>query len=232
MLAALALLPAAGCLDTTGDGSIILNFDFTNPSQPIGDGWTSGVADVPADRVADAQVTSGFGNLPAPWNAYTGIHQGGTSVNGSAFIFHKKWISTTFPAGSRYSVRLGLTFMSNLASGCTSGPGSLVFLKAGLSGVEPVATADGSGVLRLSLDKGSASSAGQYAHFGNITNGEPGCPTEQGWGYREFGEQSQAETLTIDQDGGFWIFIGTQSTFEGSHDIYLLGILVTLTPET
>jgi hypothetical protein len=224
-------LLSLGCLDTTGSNAITLNFDFTNPAQPIGDGWTSGVADVPADRVADVQVAGGFGNLPAPWAAYTGIEQGGTSINGSLFVFHKKWISSPWPPGRTFSIRLDMTFMSNVPNGCTGGPGSSVFLKAGVTGQEPLAAPDAQGVLRFNLDKGNANSGGHFVLFGNITNGTTGCPAESSWNYREAATTSQAETLTIDENGGFWIFIGTQSTFNGSHDIYLLGIRVILTPK-
>lgn len=220
----------AGCLDTTGSNAITLNFDFTNPAQPIGDGWAAGVADVPADRVADVNVKGAFGTLPAPWAAFTGIEQGGTSINGNLFVFHKKWISSPWPPGRTFSVRLDMTFLSNLANGCTGGPGSSVFLKAGISGDEPLATADAQGVLRFSLDKGTASSGGRFVQFGNITNGIPGCPAEASWTFRQAEATSQPETLTIDANGGFWIFIGTQSTFSGSHRIYLLGIRLSLTP--
>ncbi len=109
-------------------------------------------------------------------------------------------------------------------------PGNLVYLKAGVSGDEPIAAPDNGGVLRLNLDKGNASSGGRFVHFGDITNGVTGCPSEMSWTYREFGQQNQSETLTIDPDGGFWIFIGTQSVFNGPHDVYLLGIQLVLTP--
>jgi len=230
--AILGALLTSGCLSTTGSSSVTLNFDFTNPSQPIGDGWNAEVADVPGDRVADVHLVSGFHALPAPWAAYTGIEQGGTSVDGSLFVYHKKWISTTWSSGTKFTVRLSMTTMSNLASGCTTGPGTAVYLKAGISGDEPVATADNSGMLRLNLDKGTATSGGRFVHFGDITNGVAGCPSEMSWTYREFGEQNQPEALTIDADGGFWIFIGTQSTYDGSHDLYLLGITLVLTPTT
>jgi hypothetical protein len=123
-----------------------------------------------------------------------------------------------------------MTFMSNLAAGCAGGAGTGVFLKAGLSGVEPTVAADPQGVLRLNLDKGTGNAGGRFIKFGDITNGVPGCPAEASWTYRETQTLSQTETLTIDQNGGFWIFIGTESTFAGSHDIYLLGIRLHLTP--
>ncbi len=229
-IAVIGALFSSACLTTTGSNSITLNFDFTNPSQPLGDGWTIQVADVPADRIDDVHLISGYHALPAPWDAYTGIEQGGTSINGNAFVFHKKWIPTTWSPGTQFSVRLSMTSMSNLATGCTTGPGTQVYLKAGVSGDEPIAAADAAGMLRLNLDKGNATTGGHFVHFGDITNGVAGCPSEMSWTYREFGEENQPQTLTIDADGGFWIFIGTQTTYDGSHDIYLLGIVAILTP--
>ena len=223
-----ATLFSFGCLDTTGSNAITLPFDFTNPSQPVGGGWTGVIADVPADRVADAQLIDAFKSLPAPFGAYTGIEQGATSINGGVFVFHKKWISSPWTPGRMFSVRMDMTFMSNIAAGCTGG--TAVFLKAGVSGDEPTVAADPQGVLRLNLDKGSGNSGGRFIKFGDITNGVTGCPAEATWNYRDTQTLSQAETLTIDPNGGFWIFIGTQSTFAGSHDIYLLGVRLILTP--
>lgn len=225
-----ASLLSLGCLDTTGSNAVTLPFDFTNPSQAIGEGWTGVIADVPADRVSDAQLVSVFKSLPAPYSVYNGIEHGATSVNGGAFVFHKKWIASPWVPGRTFSVRLDMSFLSNIAAGCTGGGGTAVFLKAGLSGVEPVVAADAQGVLRLNLDKGTGSSPGRFVKFGDITNGAAGCPAEASWTPRETQVLSQTETLTIDQNGGFWIFIGTQSTFAGSHDIYLLGIRLNLTP--
>jgi len=223
-----ASLFSLGCLDTTGSNAISLPFDFTNPSQPVGDGWTGVIADVPADRVADAQLITAFKSLPAPYAAYTGIEQGATSVDGGVFVFHKKWIASPWTPGRTFSVRLDMTFMSNIAAGCAGGTG--VFLKAGVSSEEPVVAPDPQGILRLNLDKGTGSSGGRFIKFGDITNGATGCPTEATWNYRDTQTLGQAETLTIDPNGGFWVFIGTQSTVAGSHDIYLLGIRLLLTP--
>lgn len=219
-----------GCLDVSGSNLINLPFDFTNPSQPVGTGWTGVIADVPADRVADAQLVNAFKSLPAPYDAYTGIEQGATSVNGGVFVFHKKWIASPWIPGRSFTVRLDMTFMSNVAAGCTATGGTAIFLKAGVSGTEPIVAADPQGILRLNLDKGTGNAAGRFVKFGDITNGVAGCPTEASWTYRQTQTLSQTETLTIDPNGGFWIFFGTQSLFAGRHDIYLLGISVYLLP--
>ncbi len=232
-LRALSLLGAVfsvGCLDTTGSNSVTLNFDFTNPTQAIGEGWTVGVADVPESRMAEVAVADQYGNLPPPWAQYTGIAQGGTSIDGKLFLFHKKWISSPWPPGRRFSVRVEMSIMSNQATGCTGGPGPAVFLKAGASGEEPTSIADAQGILRFNLDKGTVGSGGRFALFGNITNGTPGCPADSLWNYIEFNGVNQAEELTIDPDGGFWIFMATESTFSGSHRIYLLGVRIVLRP--
>lgn len=225
-----ASLLSLGCLDTTGSNEINLPFDFTNPSEPVGDGWTAVIADVPADRVADAHLVSAFRSLPAPYDSYTGIEEGATSVNGDVFVFHKKWIASPWIPGRSFTVRVDMTFMSNVAAGCTTAGGTAVFLKAGVSGTEPIVAADAQGVLRLNIDKGTGNAAGRFVKFGDITNGIAGCPTEATWTYRETQTLSQTETLTIDPNGGFWIFFGTQSLFAGSHDIYVLGIRLLITP--
>ncbi len=226
LLAALSL----GCFDSTGSNSITLNFDFTNPALPVGEGWMSGIADVSAAQVGEVELAAAFGSLPSPWDAYTGIRQGGNSVDGKVFLFHKKWISSPWTPGSTFSVRIDGTVMSYYATGCTTGPGRVVLLKAGASGPEPAAAADGQGILRFSLDKGTGTSGGGFALLGNVTNGVQGCPPESPLAFRRVSTVSQSEPLVIDANGGFWIFIGTESTYTGRHDVYLLGIRLTLTP--
>ena len=222
-------LLASGCLDVSSSQVIALPFDFTQPSQGIGDGWIAAVADVPADRVNDVQVAGEYSTLPAPYASFSGIHQGGTSISGSLFLFHKKWIQAPWSPGTMFKVSIDMVLVSDQQTGCTTGPGPAVVVKAGVSGDEPVAAADAQGVLRLNLDKGTGTSGGGFAQLGDIRNGLDGCPAQGSWQARSTARGIQSQILTIDPLGGFWIFFGTQSSYNGRHDVYFTQIILSLT---
>ena len=224
-----AVLVTSGCLDVSGSQVISLPFDFSVASAGLGDGWVVGVADVPAARVADVQVSGEYGTLPAPYASYSGIRQSGTSISGSLFIFHKKWIQSPWSPGTMFHVTLDMVLVSDQQLACTTGPGPAVVVKAGASGDEPVATTDAQGVLRLNLDKGAGTSGGVFAQLGDIRNGLEGCPAQGTWQARSTDHGIQSQTLTVDPTGGFWIFFGTQSAYSGRHDVYFTQVRLSLT---
>ncbi|HLB53932.1 MAG TPA: hypothetical protein VJK71_02405 [Gemmatimonadales bacterium] len=226
-----AALLSVGCLDVSGTINNSFPFDFSVPGSGIGEGWSVAAADVAVDRVTDVAVAGEYGGLPAPYTAFTGIQQAGTNVSGSLFLFHKKWIQSPWSPGRTFRASIDMSFVSNLHSGCTTGPGPVVVIKAGVSEEEPIATADGQGVLRFNLDKGTGAAGGDFVQLGDIRNGLENCPAQGTWQVRNTVQADQPEVLTIDPLGGFWIFFGTESTFSGRHDIYFIRFRVTLVAE-
>lgn len=222
---------STACLDVTGGQTYALPFDFSVPGSGIGEGWSPFIADVPADRVADVALAGDYGGLPAPYTDFTGIKQGGATVNGNLFLFHKKWIQSPWPPGRTFTAAIDIAFVSDQHADCTTGPGPSVLIKAGVSGDEPLTTPDGQGILRFNLDKGTGTSGGEYVQLGDIQNGLSGCPATGTWQLSNTVQANQPAILTIDPIGGFWIFFGTQSTFEGRHDIYFVRFRVTLTAQ-
>ncbi|MGQ0704493.1 MAG: hypothetical protein ACT4PM_15370 [Gemmatimonadales bacterium] len=225
-----AALLSASCLDTAGSSVGTFPFDFTSPAQ-LGVGWTAAVADVPADRVSEVELAGDYETLPAPYEAYPGMHQAGTNVSGDLFIFHKKWIQTQWTAGTRFRASLDAVLLSSYHGECAEGPGPAVLIKAGATGIEPVAAPDGQGILRLSVDKGTGTSGGQFVQLGDIRNPLDGCPAEGSWQFRGTSTLRQPEILEVDANGGFWIFFGTESSFAGRHDMYFLQIRLILAAE-
>ena len=228
-----ATLLLSNCLDVSGSNITTLAFDFSDTSQGLGEGWIVGVADVPADRVNEVDLAGEYTTLPAPLSAFNGIRQSGTSISSNLFVFHKKFIQgpATWPPGTAFHVALDMVLVSDQQSGCTTGPGPAVVVKAGVSGDEPLATADAQGILRLNLDKGTGTSAGAFTQLGDIRNSLTGCPTPGGWQARGTVRGTQTEVLTINELGGFWIFFGTQSAFNGRHDVYFTQVRLSLTRE-
>jgi len=226
-----AALLSIGCLDATSNTVGTFPFNFTTPGSGFGEGWVAAIADLPAARVPEVELAGEYTALPVPFGEFTGIRQSGTNISGELFVFHKKWIQTPWSAGSRFRITIDLALLSDQHADCTSGAGREVLIKAGASGTEPVAAPDGQGILRLNLDKGVGASGGRFVQLGDIRNGLTGCPTTGNWKERRTEAAAQPETLTIDADGGFWIFFGTQSTFAGRHEVYFLEIRVTLATE-
>ncbi len=218
-----------GCLNvdpaTTG-----LPFDFT--LQGLANGWTLGVADLPLARSTEVDAAGGEVHLPSAFSS-TGdaLYQAGTNVSGDLFLFHEKYVGSVRP-NTDYKVSLQMEFVTNIHSGCTTGSGPLVVIKAGVTSVEPTATPDAQGVLRMNIDKGAGTARGVYAQLGDIRNGLAGCPATGTYAVHTTATVRQTELLHTDDLGGFFMFIGTQSSFVGRHEIYLTSLTLYLQPQT
>lgn len=80
----------------------------------------------------------------------------------------------------------------------------------------------------MMIDKGAGSAAGDFLQLGDIRNAVSGCPASGTFGLRNSTIKVQPVTLTTDTEGGFWVFIGTQSSFVGQHEIYITGMKLVL----
>ena len=224
-LAAATLLFAAGCLDTSTP-TISLDFDLTQNG--VGDTWDGGIADVAAAQAVN--VTQVTDRRAIPGTTTNVLYQSGTNVAGDLFVFQKKYWTNFFPL-TRYKAALQVQFVSAVHSGCTTGVGPSVVIKAGVSGEEPRSDADANGVLRLSLDKGTGTAAGDFAQLGDIRNSESGCPAVGTLSAKSTSIVEQHAELITDAAGGFWMFVGTQSSFAGRHELYIVRVHLNLTQQ-
>lgn len=214
----LAALISGGCLDVPSvSNTSTLPFDFS----VVGENYSLVSADYPAARVGDVSPDGGLRNLPSPLPTQPSLFTAATNVTGSAFVLLKKHL-TGLPPGTTYSVSISLDYASNISSGCTTGLGPAVFLKAGATSTEPVAVADGSGNLRMNINKGTGSAGGDYTALGDIRNGTSGCPTPGVYTARSTIYQNQPVNLTTDANGGFWLWVATESTAPGRHEVYFI----------
>jgi hypothetical protein len=216
-----AALLAAGCL---GDGDFTvrntLDFDFN----VHGLEWFGGGADFPASDAAAVGLVGDLRPLPAPLNTtLVGLYLSGTNVSGDLFMFQKKhW--TGLAAGATYQVSLQLEFVTNYHAGCTTGPGPVAFIKLGATATEPLPIEDAQGVLRMNIDKGTGANPGGFVQLGDIRNTLTGCPAAGTFGPRTTTITLQPTELVTDAEGGFWTFIGIQSSFLGFQEVYFLGM--------
>lgn len=222
---AAALLLLAGCLnaaDTTN--TISLPFDFDE----VGEGWTAGVADVPETELLNVNFVGELRVLPASLPNRDALYLAGDNVSGSIFMFQQRRFTGLLP-NEQYDVELEAEFATNFHQGCTTGIGPGTFLKAGVALIEPAVEPDGQGILRMTIDKGTGATAGDYTQLGDIRNGASGCPVPGTYTIQTTPMRSQPLRLVTDAFGGFWLWIGIESTAAGRPEIYLGGVIVTLT---
>jgi hypothetical protein len=82
------------------------------------------------------------------------------------------------------------------------------------------------------VDKGIQMDVGTDAVLlGNIQNGLPGCPVEPEFAQTSSGASTGTVEVTADQNGGFWVFFGTESAFETRHEIYFTGFSIRVIPQ-
>jgi hypothetical protein len=222
---AAALLLLAGCLnaaDTTN--TISLPFDFDE----VGEGWTAGVADVPETELQNVNFVGELRVLPAPLPNRDALYLAGDNVSGSIFMFQQRRFTGLLP-NEQYQVELEAEFATNFHQGCTTGIGPATFIKAGVALIEPAVEPDGQGILRMTIDKGTGATAGDYTQLGDIRNGASGCPVPGTYTIQTTIMRSQPLRLVTDAFGGFWLWIGIESTAAGRPEIYFGGVIVTLT---
>lgn len=219
------LLLSAACLDTSGANSgVFLDFDFNTS----GAGFVAGAADFPAAQAAAVGAVGDQRLLPANiTSTVKGLYLAGTSVGGDLFLFQKRRF-TGVAANTTYQATISIGYITDYHDGCTTGPGSLTVIKAGVTVTEPLVVTNAQGILRMNLDKGTGVSKGLYTQGGDIRNGLSSCPGVGTFAAISTLAQAQATPLVTDADGGFWIFIGTQSSFAGAHQIYFSGLRLTL----
>ena len=212
------LLSSSACLSTGPDANAT-TLDFAFAAGGLNEGWDIGGADFPLDREAEVKLDGGDRTVPGTETQT--LYQSGTNVTGDLFTFQRKlYVTGLFPGRTYSGISFQIGFVTNIHSGCTTGAGPLVVIKAGVLATEPRAEPDAQGIYRMNIDKGSGTAAGDYAQLGDIRNGLSGCPATGTYAVQSTARVTQAATLTTDAQGGFWVFLGTQSSFLGRHEIY------------
>ena len=214
------------------DGAVSLTYDFEDGS----DGWASEITDY-TEATRPEDVLSETGVSPPGLDAGSSFFHLAAS-NPSDDLFAYLLREVTADAGLEgdrtYSADFAVAFASDAPTGCAGiggAPGESVYLKVGASPEQPVPMSQDDGS-RLSVDKGGQSQGGDAAVVaGTIENGIP-CE-EALEGERPpyaMVSLSGALEVTTAEDGSLWLFVGTDSGFEGRTSIYYDRIEVTLTP--
>jgi hypothetical protein len=224
--AVLGALAAGGCLSLPSDATATtLTFDFN----AVGSNFTLVSADYPGSRAADVNPLGGLSTLPSPLTTtQSALYLSGTNVSGGLFLMLKKYLPG-LPPNITYRAAISVAYASSIQSGCTTGLGPAVFVKAGAGSTEPLAAADGQGVLRMNITKGTGAAPGDYTTLGDIRNGLSGCPSPGTYAVQTSSMQNQSATFTTDAQGGFWLWVATESTAAGRSDVYFTSLTLKIT---
>lgn len=217
IVAAAALL-LAGCLNADSSvAAFTLDFDFNLH----GNGWVANYADVPEAQLGAVNFSSSNRALPDPLDVNTkALYFKGTNVSGDLFMFWYRYVPGLVPLRV-YQVQISIEYATAYHAGCTTGVGPATFIKAGATATEPLPSTDSQGIIRLPLEKGNGIDPGRYVQLGDIRNGLTGCPNPGTFAIRHTVIKGQPQNVPTDINGGFFMFIGTQSGALGDQELYI-----------
>ena len=146
-------------------------FSFENDDQ----GWLTGFADLPANfNQTIYELDSEYRPLPSGLEG-NGMYLQGHNRSDDLFMFLKRQVEGLRPE-TAYSVTVSLDIATNVPAGLVGiggSPGESVYVKAGVSAVEPLVEEDDAGYLRMNVDKGNQATEGEdMINLGNVAHTE------------------------------------------------------------
>ena len=223
-----------GPTTTSGSGdAVMLVDDFENGSG----GWASDMSDF-SEATRPDDFLSETGSAPPGFDADDGfVHLAATNTSDDVFMYLRRQVGRDdgLEPSTAYEIGYTVEFASDAPTGCAGiggAPGEAVWLKVGASSDEPVPV-NSDGDVRLSVDKGNQSQAGQAAVIaGDVANG---IPCEEALDSDRppdaMVERTASIEATTDDDGNLWLFFGTDSGFEGRTSIHYDRIEVDFSPQ-
>lgn len=198
-------------------------YDFNQGNQQ----WQAGFSDYPSDNADIYQLDSGIRNLPTGF-AGKGFYLAGMNRSDDLFMYIKRKITGLEPS-SRYQLSVSVRFLTNAGKNCMGvggAPGESVYLKFGYAEQEPMQAG-----YYLNVDKGNQSQDGTHARvFGNIAAADADCNGGKFAGKIVTGAGDTPLQFTSNADGTVWVFIGTDSGFEGLTRLYYQELELRITP--
>lgn len=215
------------------DETVALVYDFEDGS----DGWASDMSDS-SEATRPDDFLSQTGSAPPGFDADAGfIHLAATNTSDDVFMYLRRQVGPDdgLEPSTDYDIDYTVEFASDAPTGCAGiggPPGEAVWLKVGASNDEPLPV-NSDGDVRLSIDKGNQSQAGPAAVIaGDVANGIP-CEEALDSAQPPYSMVEHGATVegTTDGEGNLWLFVGTDSGFEGRTSIYYDRIDVDVSPQ-
>lgn len=195
------------------------------------EGWDAGFCDLPADHDTSYALTAERRRLPAELDTTGwGFFLSGSNHSDDLFMFLKRRITGLRP-DTRYRLYASVRIATNTPTGCAGiggPPGESVYLKFGAADREP-RPVEQDGFLRLSIPQGSQAAESEHALvLGDIANGSRQC-LDTPYRFKTLRTGSRWLEAETDGQGGLWVFVGTDSGFEGVTALYCDTIGIGLT---
>lgn len=190
-------------------------------------GWRHGFSDYPVADKEIYQLQAGIKAIPNS-NGKTGYMIAGSNRSDDLFMYLKRPV-TNLVANTRYQVTMDITLWSNAGNGCFGiggSPGGSVYVKAGATNHEPK-QAD----YYMNIAIGSQSQKGaDSAVLGNIAISGLACDGSR-YGSKQLSLTKRVSFDVISSDkGDAWLYVGSDSGYEGVTQLYYESISATLTP--
>ena len=212
----------ASCSLSKDEGSILVT-SYSNDFAVSQNDWQADFSDFPAgvDDSTFYELKFAYADRPANLGPGKSIMLSGNNHSDDLFMFMKKKL-TGFSPNTDYTVVFDVELASNAPRGylgAGGAPGESVFLKAGASGMEPKKVIE-SNQYTFNLDKGNQSSAGLMATvLGTIATIE--SSSDYALITRSNASSNAAPFIArSNSNGEMWLFVGTDSGFEGITTVY------------
>ena len=222
-----ALLGGCAAHPVTPTEALTFSFDFSRGPQ----GFIPGFADYPPRPRSDLRIDFRSPRPPGPAGVALRLFLSGVNHSDDLFMFFKGPIPGLLP-GTSYRATVSLEIATNTPVGCLGvggAPGESVWIKAGVTAVEPLPVREGN-YLRMNIDIGSQSAGGAHAVvLGDIASSRS-CEQPRRWERKSFPDRATTTPIIASSDGRAWLWFGTDSGFEALTEIYFTRASVTLTP--
>jgi hypothetical protein len=220
------ILLCAACNLSSNDFYSVFSVAFNFSDDPMG--WTGDFADYPQGDSVLYELLFKHDTLPENLNN-TGNRKAlvlaGNNYSDDLFMFIKRKIAGLKP-NTRYAILFNIQLASNAptgAAGIGGAPGESVFLKAGMTTVEPAKVPE-DGFYRMNIDKGNQAEGGADM----VTLGHIGVAANTTQYTVIFRNNSSVNPFIFQTNatGEAWIVVGTDSGFEGKTKLYYMGVEV------
>lgn len=213
-----------GVLSACGDSGTRQDYvyDFRDGAQQ----WQGGFADYPSQDAPNYQLEQGIRPMPSGFVG-TGFLLKGNNHSDDLFMFVQRKISGLLP-NSRYEVQAAIKLASNAGANCAGiggAPGEAVFVKFGVHDSEPKQVG-----YFFNADKGQQSQDGQAGRvIGHLGIDGLGCTGQKYASKTLSGGGRTPLYVTTNSTGDVWVFVGTDSGYEGLTAWYLQSLQLVFT---
>ncbi|GEM_PF-404891 len=201
-------------------------------------GWTGDFTDLPADYDEGIyELKFDHTHRPAEVGEGKALMLQGHNRSDDLFMYVKKGLTAHdgIVPNTTYRVRFEVEFATNAPAGAVGiggPPGEAVWVKVGAAPVEPVPVIqEAMGMLYylLNVDKGHQNEDGEYAlRVGDVA--KEYSDDFETYELKTLDNRDEPLEVTSDPEGNLWLFVGTDSGFEGKTVLYYTSIQADLVP--